>query len=97
MIIFIKKIKTKEGINSFDNEKIKKDIPHGYIVSSQEPAITLTANHALIAFQCEKVVKPVAKPAAKPAVPVKVKSKAKPKAKSKKAVAPREVAEVSEA
>ena len=73
MIIFVKKIKTKEGINSFDSEKIKKDIPAGYQASVQEPIITLTANHVMIAYKCEKVEAPAAKP----------KTKAKPKPKNK--------------
>lgn len=55
MVIFIKKIKTKEGINSFDNEKVKKSIPAEYKITNQEPIITLTANHILIAYRCEKV------------------------------------------
>ena len=58
MIIYIKKIKTKEGINSFDNEKIKKDIPTGYQASVEDPIITLTANHVMIAYKCEQVAKP---------------------------------------
>jgi len=62
MIIFIKKLKTKEGINSFDSEKIKKGIPAGYKASAAEPIITLTANHVLIAYKCEQIVKSNAKP-----------------------------------
>ena len=75
MIIFIKKIKTKEGINAFDNEKIKKDIPGGYKISDQEPIITLTANHVLIAYKCEKIVKPSPKAAPAPKPKAKAKSK----------------------
>jgi hypothetical protein len=78
MIIFIKKIKTKEGINSFDNEKIKKDIPEGYKVLGGEPIMTLTANHVLIAYKCEKITKDTPKPSPKP------KPDLKPKANSKK-------------
>lgn len=72
MIIFIKKIKTKEGINSFDSEKIKKDIPAGYKIQDHEPVITLTANHVMIAYKCEKAEKP------------ETKSKTKEKKKAKK-------------
>jgi len=77
MIIFIKKIKTKEGINSFDNEKIKKEIPADYIISDHEPIITLTANHVMVAYKCERAAKPTPKPA----------SKSKPAPKTKKAAA----------
>ena len=62
MILFIKKIKTKEGINTFDDEKIKKSIPKGYIPSVEDPTITLTCNHMVIAFKCEKAIKPTPKP-----------------------------------
>jgi len=72
MIIFIKKIKTKEGINSFDQEKIKAGIPSGYQASNQEPIITLTANHIMIAYKCEQIEKPKVKPKEK-----KVKKKSK--------------------
>ncbi len=58
MITFIKKIKTKTGINSFDNEKIKKEIPEGYKASLPEPVMTFTGNHIIIAFQCERTTKP---------------------------------------
>jgi hypothetical protein len=61
MIIFIKKIKTKEGINSFDNEKIKNGIPKGYQATVEAPIITLTANHVMIAYKCEVVAKPEVK------------------------------------
>ena len=64
MIIFIKKIKTKEGINAFDNEKVKKSIPADYKITNQEPIITLTANNILIAYRCEKIEKPVTAEAA---------------------------------
>ncbi len=75
MIIYTKKIKLKEGINSFDNEKIKKDIPEGYKPLEIDPIITLTANHVLIAYKCEKVEKPNPKS-----------KENKPKIKSKKIV-----------
>ena len=73
MIIFIKKIKTKEGINNFDTEKIKKDIPEGYKVIDQEPIITLTANHVMIAYKCQAVTKPSTKAKAKTKKKVKTK------------------------
>ena len=57
MIIFIQKIKTKEGINSIDLEKVKKEIPADYSVLNTEPVITYVAHHALIAYQCKEVEK----------------------------------------
>ena len=90
MIIFIKKLKTKEGINSFDSEKIKKDIPGDYKALDVDPIITLTANHILIAYKCEKIIKntpkpkPNAKPKANPKPSPKPKENSKPKEKSKK-------------
>jgi hypothetical protein len=81
MIIFVKKIKTKEGINSFDSDKIKNDIPAGYKASVQEPIITLTANHVMIAYKCEKIEKPAPKPKTKKQAKTKAKTKEKPKSK----------------
>jgi hypothetical protein len=78
MIIFIKKIKTKEGINSFDLEKIKKDIPADLRVSDDAPIISFTANHIVIAFKCQKNV-----------VQAKPKKKAKTKSKAKRIVVAR--------
>jgi len=78
MIIFIKKIKTKEGINSIDLEKIKKEIPAGYEADGNEPMVSITANHVVIAFKCHVKSKPVENN--------KVKAKTKPKVKSKKIV-----------
>ena len=72
MVIFIKKIKTKEGINSFDLDKIKKSIPAGHKVIDSTPSISYTANHVVIAYQCQVEKAPRAK------------AKAKPKAKAKK-------------
>lgn len=92
MIIFIKKIKTKEGINSFDTDKIKKGVPAGYKVSAEEPIITLTANHVMVAYKCEKVEKPTPVTAPKankavkanntPKAEVAPKGKSMPKAKA---------------
>lgn len=60
MVIFIKKIKTKEGINTFDLEKVKKNIPAEYTVADNTPAISLTANHIMVGYKCElKKTKPV--------------------------------------
>jgi hypothetical protein len=47
-------------------------------VLNQEPTITFTANHVLVAYQCEKAVKSAPKP------------NAKPKAKSKKVAVAKE-------
>lgn len=55
MVIFIKKIKTKEGINTFDVDKIKKDIPAGYKTLDSTPSINYTANHVVVSFKCQKV------------------------------------------
>jgi hypothetical protein len=65
MIIYIKKIKTKEGINSFDNEKIMKDIPKGYKASAPEPIVTYTSNHVILAYPCKAVAQTVTKPGSK--------------------------------
>ncbi len=81
MIIFIKKIKTKEGINSFDTEKIKKDIPEGYSISVNEPIITLTAHHVILAYKCEQKI--TAQPKSKSKAKDKVKTKSKKIAVSK--------------
>lgn len=62
MVIFIKKIKTKEGINSLNLDKVRKDIPAGFEPLSEEPIISITANHVVIAFKCK--LKVVAKAAA---------------------------------
>jgi len=77
MITFVKKIKTKEGINSLDTDKIKKEIPAGYEAVNNEPSITYTANHIVVAFTCkvQSKPKPAAKPVAKPAAPARAKSK----------------------
>jgi hypothetical protein len=71
MVTFIKKVKSKEGINSIDIEKIKRSVPAEYKVVGNEPAVTYTANHIVIAFSCQEP-----KPAKAPAK-TKVKAKAK--------------------
>ena len=76
MVIFIKKIKTKEGINSLNLDKVKKEIPAEFQIIDQEPVISYTANHVVIAYKVKLVsVKkeaPVKKVAAKKkASPVK--------------------------
>jgi len=71
MITLIKKIKTKEGINTLDLEKIKKSVPAGYKLAGGEPAITYTANHIIVAYQCQQAMVADAKP----------KTKSKPKTK----------------
>ena len=53
MVIFIKKIKTKEGINSLNLDKVKKDVPSEFEVLDAEPAISFTANHVVVAFKCK--------------------------------------------
>jgi hypothetical protein len=70
MVIFIKKIKTKEGINSFNVDKIRKDVPDDYEILDKEPQITYTANHVLVAFRC-KQLEVKAAPAKKAAAPKK--------------------------
>jgi hypothetical protein len=84
MIIFIKKIKTKEGINSIGLDKIRKSIPVGFKIVNNEPAISYTANHIVVAFTCLEVPKAKPAPAVKAKVEVKAKSKASAKPKSKK-------------
>jgi hypothetical protein len=54
MVIFIKKIKTKEGINSIDLDKVRKGMPSGYSIAGNEPLLTYTANHVIVAFNCKK-------------------------------------------
>ena len=71
MITFIKKLKIKEGVNSFDIDKIKKGIPEGYKSLVDDPTVTFTGNHVVIAYQCERTAKPSVKP--------KIKNKAKSK------------------
>jgi hypothetical protein len=75
MIIFIKKIKTKEGINSIGLDKIRKSIPAGYKIVGSEPTISYTANHIVVAFNCQEVAKPKVAPAAKPKATTKPKAK----------------------
>lgn len=60
MIIFIKKVKTREGINNIDLEKIAKSVPQGYKAVG-EPAIAFTANHVVVSIQCQLVAKPQSK------------------------------------
>lgn len=76
MILFIKKIKTHEGINFLDKEKIKKDIPKGFRTSNDTPTVTLTSNNVIIAFECEKVAKPIQEAKPKKKATAKVKKKA---------------------
>jgi hypothetical protein len=73
MVTFIKKIKTKEGINSFDLDKIKKSIPASYKVIENTPTISYTANHVLVIYKCQLQKQEKAQP----------KSSANPKAKAK--------------
>ena len=83
MVIFIKKIKTKEGINSIGLDKIRKSIPGGYKIVNNEPSISYTSNHIVVAFTCREVTKPKSAPAVKPSVEVKAKAKTKAKASAK--------------
>jgi|GEM_PF-6498041 len=55
MVTFIKKIKTKEGINSFNLDKIRKDIPADFQVLDEQPAITYTANHIVVAYKVKLI------------------------------------------
>jgi hypothetical protein len=73
MITFIKKIKSKDGINSFDLDKIKKSIPASYKVIENTPTISYTANHVLVIYKCQEQKQEKAQPKAA------VKSKAKAK------------------
>lgn len=77
MIIFIKKLKTKEGINSIGLDKIRKSIPEGYKIVNNEPAISYTANHIVVAFTCQEVPKAKVVPAVKPKPKAGTKLKAK--------------------
>ena len=86
MIIFIKKIKTKEGINSIDMEKIQKDIPAGYEAMGNEPIVSFTANHLLIAFKCQVKSKTSDNEKTKNNTTDNKKAKNKVKIKSKKIV-----------
>lgn len=74
MVTFIKKIKTKEGVNTIDLEKVKKDIPASYKILDNKPVITYTANHIVVAYACQEQ---------KPAKAQPAKAAAKPKAKKK--------------
>ncbi len=80
MIIFIKKIKTKEGINAIDLDKIKKGIPEGYKVSGKDPVIDYTANHVVVAYKCEQIAQPQAKAKAKKSKNAKAKKTSAAKA-----------------
>jgi len=73
MITFIKKIKSKDGINSIDLDKIKKSIPASYKVIDNTPTISYTANHVLVIYNCQEQKQEKAQP----------KAVAKPKAKAK--------------
>ena len=56
MVIYIEKIKTKEGINSLNLDKIKKEIPAEFQIIEQEPTISFTSNHVVVAFKVKLVV-----------------------------------------
>lgn len=75
MIIFIKKIKTKEGINSIDLEKVKNDVPSGYKAVGGDPEVSFTANHLVVAIKCLAAPKPAEKAKAKAKNKVKTKGK----------------------
>ena len=64
MVIFIKKIKTKEGINSLNLDKVKKDVPADFQVLDGDPVVSFTANHVIIGYKCK--LKTITKPAAQP-------------------------------
>lgn len=83
MIIFTKKIKTKEGINTIDLEKAKKEIPAGYKATGA-PQVSYTANHVVLAFVCELLEKA---PEAKKAAASKSADKKIVKTKAKKIIA----------
>ncbi len=53
MVIFIRKIKTKEGINSINLDKIKKEVPSEFEIVNAEPEISYTANHIVVAVKCK--------------------------------------------
>ena len=55
MVIFIKKLKTKEGINSLNLDKVKKEIPAGFQTIDTEPIISFTANHVVVAYKCKLI------------------------------------------
>jgi hypothetical protein len=57
MDYYIRKIKTKEGINSLDIEKIKKSIPAGYKPANSLPEITFTANYAVLHIMVQETKK----------------------------------------
>ena len=65
MVIFIKKIKTKEGINSFNMDKIRKEVPSEYEILAGDPIISFTANHIVIAIKCSLKVVAKKEPATK--------------------------------
>jgi hypothetical protein len=83
MIIFIKKIKSKEGINALNIEKIKKEIPEGYAAIGNDPAVSFTANHVVVAFNCVSQPKPAV---VKKKSAVKTKNTDKPKSADKNKV-----------
>ncbi len=55
MVIYIEKIKTKEGINSLNLDKIKKEIPAEFQIIDQEPIISFTANHIVVAYKVKLI------------------------------------------
>jgi len=73
MITFVKKIKSKDGVNAIDLDKIKKGIPAIYKVIDNAPTITYTANHVVVAYNCQEQKQRV-----------QVNAKTKPAAKSVK-------------
>jgi len=91
MVIFIQKIKTKEGINSLNLDKLKKEVPVDYELADHEPAITFTANHVVLSWMC----KPMAakkETAEKEGTPKKQAASKKTLAAKKEAVAAKETA-----
>jgi len=81
MVIYIEKIKTKEGINSLNLDKIKKEIPAEFQIIDQEPIISFTSNHVVVAFKVKLV-------AVKKAADLKKATEVKKKVVAKKKAAP---------
>jgi hypothetical protein len=75
MILFIKKIKTKEGINSINLDKVRSEVPSEYKVLDEEPAISFSAKNVVIVYKCaiehHAVEKEIKQPAVKKQPPIK--------------------------
>lgn len=97
MVIFIQKIKTKEGINSLNLDKLKKEVPVDYELINQEPTISYTSNHVILSWKCKTAPLKKEEPPVKEATPKKEAASKKTLSTKKEAAAKKETAKTKPA